>query len=123
MTSLRSLSSAPVLRLLCFLAALLSGCAKRETIVERSNREGIFHYSIGAEPSDLDPQTVTGTGDAKIIQALFDPLVSYETGTLAPVPGLAERWDISPDGPRPPWCSAPRSSSSPSGAWPSARVR
>ena len=98
MTSLRSLSSAPVLRLLCFLAALLSGCAKRETIVERSNREGIFHYSIGAEPSDLDPQTVTGTGDAKIIQALFDPLVSYETGTLAPVPGLAERWDISPDG-------------------------
>jgi ABC-type transport system substrate-binding protein len=84
----------------CFVGALLAftGCGKRETTVELGNREGVLHLSIGSEPSDLDPQTVTGTGDAKIIQSLFEPLVSYETGTLAPVPALAERWEISADG-------------------------
>ncbi|PAW72781.1 MAG: ABC transporter substrate-binding protein [Opitutia bacterium Tous-C4FEB] len=81
-----------------FLLFAFTGCGKRETTVELGNREGILHLSIGSEPSDLDPQTVTGTGDAKIIQALFEPLVSYETGTLAPVPALAERWEISADG-------------------------
>lgn len=86
---------------LCLLATVLgftAGCKKRETPVERGNREGIFHLSIGSEPSDLDPHTVTGLGDAKLIQALFDPLVSFEPGTLAPVPALAERWEVSPDG-------------------------
>ena len=99
-------SSALTLRLLRLFAAIavpflllaFTGCGKRETTVELGNREGVLHLSIGSEPSDLDPQTVTGTGDAKIIQALFEPLVSYETGTLAPVPALAERWDISADG-------------------------
>ena len=81
-----------------FLLLAFTGCGKRETTVELGNREGVLHLSIGSEPSDLDPQTVTGTGDAKIIQALFEPLVSYETGTLAPVPALAERWEISADG-------------------------
>ncbi len=80
------------------LVATLAGCAKRETLVERGNREGVFHMSIGSEPSDLDPHTVTGLGDAKLIQALFDPLVSFEPGTLAPVPALAERWEVSADG-------------------------
>ena len=77
---------------------LLPSCAKRESTVVRANRDGVLHMSIGSEPSDLDPQTVTGTGDAKIIQSLFEPLVSYEPGTLAPVPALAERWEISADG-------------------------
>ena len=81
-----------------FLLLAFTGCGKRETTVELGNREGVLHLSIGSEPSDLDPQTVTGTGDAKIIQSLFEPLVSYETGTLAPVPALAERWEISADG-------------------------
>ncbi|SDS22893.1 peptide ABC transporter substrate-binding protein [Opitutus sp. GAS368] len=80
------------------LCLLITGCAKRETLVERGNREGIFHISVGSEPSDLDPHTVTGLGEAKLVQALFDPLVSFEPGTLAPVPALAASWDISPDG-------------------------
>jgi len=83
---------------LSLFVAISTGCKKRETPVERGNREGVFHLSIGSEPSDLDPHTVTGLGDAKLIQALFDPLVSFEPGTLAPVPALAERWEVSPDG-------------------------
>lgn len=90
------------LALLCLLSSvaglLITGCKKRETLVERGNREGIFHISVGSEPSDLDPHTVTGLGEAKLVQALFDPLVSFEPGTLAPVPALAERWEISEDG-------------------------
>jgi oligopeptide transport system substrate-binding protein len=80
------------------LAAFLAGCGRRETTVDRANRDGVLHFSIGAEPADLDPQTVTSTSDSKIIQALFDPLIGFEPGTLAPAPGLAERWDISADG-------------------------
>jgi len=88
----------PICAWVVLFATLSSGCGKRETAVDRGNREGVLHMSIGAEPADLDPQTVTGTGDAKIIQSLFDPLVSFEPGTLAPVPALAERWEISDDG-------------------------
>jgi oligopeptide transport system substrate-binding protein len=80
------------------LALLAGGCAKRESPVQRGNREGVLHLSVGSEPSDLDPHTVTGLGEAKLVQTMFDPLVSFEPGTLAPVPALAERWDISDDG-------------------------
>ena len=76
----------------------LVSCAKRETAVTTGNRDGILHISTGSEPTDLDPQTVTGLGDAKIIQSLFDPLVTFEPVSLNPVPALAERWDISADG-------------------------
>lgn len=74
------------------------GCAKRESAVALGNQNGVFHISIGSEPTDLDPHTVTGLGDAKVIQSLFDPLVSFEPVTLKPVPALAERWEISADG-------------------------
>lgn len=84
--------------LLAVIGLIVAGCAKRESLVERGNREGIFHISIGSEPSDLDPHTVTGLGEAKLVQAMFDPLVSFEPGTLAPVPALAASWDVSPDG-------------------------
>lgn len=80
------------------LALTFSACSRRESAVTRGNREGILHLSIGSEPGDLDPQIVTGLGDAKLIQALFEPLVSFEPVTLKPVPALAESWDISADG-------------------------
>jgi oligopeptide transport system substrate-binding protein len=76
----------------------LPGCGRHPTAVERATPAGIFHLGIGAEPSDLDPHTVTGTHDGRIVHALFDPLVSYDPATLAPVPALAERWATSADG-------------------------
>lgn len=83
---------------LCLATLALAACAKRESAVASGNRDGVLHFSVGSEPSDLDPQTVSGTGDGKIVQSLFEPLVTYAPGTLAPVPGLAEKWDISADG-------------------------
>ena len=75
-----------------------SGCAKRESAVERGNREGVLHFSIGSEPSDLDPHIVVALGDSKVMSALFEPLVTFEPVTLVPKPALAERWEISADG-------------------------
>lgn len=84
--------------LLALLAVLVPGCTRRETAVARGNREGVFHCSIGSEPTDLDPHIVTGIGEAKVIHALFEPLVSFDPATLQPVPALAAGWDVSPDG-------------------------
>jgi len=97
-TNRRPVSGTFFCAVLCLFVAMNPGCKKRETLVERGNREGIFHLSVGSEPSDLDPHTVTGLGEAKLVQSLFDPLVSFEPGTLAPAPALAERWEVSPDG-------------------------
>ncbi|MEI7800957.1 MAG: ABC transporter substrate-binding protein, partial [Opitutaceae bacterium] len=81
------------------LIGLLNGsCARRATTVDQATQAGILHLSVGSEPTDLDPQTVTGLGDAKIIAALFEPIVTFDPVTLAPRPALAEHWEISPDG-------------------------
>jgi oligopeptide transport system substrate-binding protein len=78
--------------------ALFSACSQRETNVERGNREGVLYLSVGSEPTDLDPHTATGLGEAKIMASLFEPLVTFEPVTLAPRPALAERWETSADG-------------------------
>lgn len=58
----------------------------------------IWRVGNGSEPQDLDPQTITGVPEHKIVMALFEGLVSEDPKDLHPVPGLAEKWDISPDG-------------------------
>ncbi|MCL5099448.1 MAG: peptide ABC transporter substrate-binding protein [Candidatus Omnitrophica bacterium] len=52
----------------------------------------------GAEPESLDPAIVTGQPDIRVAGALFEGLVRNDPHTGAPVPGLAERWEISDDG-------------------------
>lgn len=51
----------------------------------------------GAEPETLDPAKITGQPEGRIAYALFEGLTAFDqTGT--PQPGVAERWEISPDG-------------------------
>ena len=83
---------------LCALSFLLAGCSRPETRVEIGNRERILHLGNGAEPQGLDPQTSKGVGEHHIIMALLEGLVTEDPKDLHPVPGVAERWDISPDG-------------------------
>ncbi|MBI5773477.1 MAG: peptide ABC transporter substrate-binding protein [Verrucomicrobia bacterium] len=52
----------------------------------------------GPEPESLDPALITAQADGRVVQALFEGLTRYDARTAMPVPGLAERWDISPDG-------------------------
>jgi len=72
----------------------LAGCGGKST-TERGN---IIHLANGTEPSDLDPQTITGRPDSTIVRALIEGLVTPHPQTLEPMPGQAERWEVSDDG-------------------------
>ena len=52
----------------------------------------------GNEPESLDPAIVTAVPDMRIAKALFEGLARLDSRTDRPVPGLAERWERSPDG-------------------------
>jgi oligopeptide transport system substrate-binding protein len=57
-----------------------------------------FRFVNGAEPEALDPALLSGQSDGRIAQALFEGLVVQHPRTLEPVPGVARRWEVSPDG-------------------------
>ncbi len=90
----------PVARLLLIGTCLLcaSGCLKRETAVERGNRDQVLHKGMGADPTDLDPHLATNIAEIDVSMALFEGLVTEDPVDLHPVPGVAERWEISSDG-------------------------
>lgn len=75
-----------------------AGCGQRETLVQQATRDGIMLVGNGAEPSDLDPQTITGIPERNIVATMFEGLTRSDPATLEPRPGVAERWDISEDG-------------------------
>ncbi len=52
----------------------------------------------GAEPGSLDPATSTGLEELRICMALFEGLMRVDPVKARPVPGLAERYEKSPDG-------------------------
>jgi oligopeptide transport system substrate-binding protein len=76
---------------LILLSTFLGGCARHEPAADVT-------IVNGAEPESLDPAIVTGIPEWRITKALFEGLVRLDAHTARPVPGLAERWDISPDG-------------------------
>jgi oligopeptide transport system substrate-binding protein len=74
------------------LAALfcLCGC-------QRAMDRADFVFLNGAEPETLDPSLITGQPEGRLAAALFEGLTSFnEHGQV--VPGVAEKWDVSPDG-------------------------
>ena len=76
----------------------LSACGSRETPVEQGNRTQTLHRGIGPDLSDLDPHLAGSLGDIQVLSALFEGLVGEDPQTLAPVPGVAARWEVSADG-------------------------
>lgn len=78
----------------CFLLSVfcfLPSCARREppadiTIINK------------AEPETLDPALLTGIPEMRIAIGLFEGLARLDPKTAQPIPGLAQSWDISPDG-------------------------
>lgn len=76
----------------------LSACAPRETAVQTGNRTQTLHRGIGPDLADLDPQLASSLDDIHVLSALFEGLVGEDPQTLAPVPGVAARWDVSADG-------------------------
>ncbi len=90
----------PLVTALATLVILLAGCAKQGTSLAHtaaSSAKKILHYGNAAEPQDIDPQTVSGAPEHRLVQALFEGLVS-EDPQLNVIPGVAEKWEISSDG-------------------------
>ena len=83
-----TLSPLRLLPILAFLA--LCGCGRLPDRAE-------LVFINGAEPELLDPAVVTAQATGRITYALFEGLVSYDARGVAQ-PGVAERWEISPDG-------------------------
>ena len=52
----------------------------------------------GNEPETLDPAIVTAEPDMRVAKALFEGLLRIDGKTGRPIPGWAERWEVSPDG-------------------------
>lgn len=75
----------------------LAGCGPRETAAARGLRDQVLHAGNGTEPSDLDPQTISGRPESDIVRALSEGLVAYDAQDLHPVPGVAERWEVAAD--------------------------
>src|SRR5438270_4834733 len=71
----------------------LAGCIRREPAADVV----IINFN---EPESLDPAIVTGIPEMRITRALFEGLLRLDAKAAEPVPGLAEKWDISPDGKR-----------------------
>jgi oligopeptide transport system substrate-binding protein len=77
---------------LIFIAVILfSACAHRElpadiTIINQ------------AEPETLDPALLTGIPEMRISIGMFEGLARLDPKTAQPIPGLAQSWEISPDG-------------------------
>lgn len=90
----------PLARLLaCTLGLLcLSGCLRRESAVTAGNRDQVLHRGVGYEVTELDPHLVTGIAEGNVLRALFEGLVTEDPVDLHPVPGVAERWEVSADG-------------------------
>ena len=60
--------------------------------------EQVFVFNNSAEPETLDPHLMTGVPEHTLALALFEGLVAHHPTTLQPIPGVAERWELSEDG-------------------------
>jgi oligopeptide transport system substrate-binding protein len=52
----------------------------------------------GGEPETLDPAIISGQVEMRVAQGLFEGLTRPDPRSGRPVPGLAEHWEVSPDG-------------------------
>ena len=78
--------------------ALLTGCGRREVPADAGVRDHTLLLGNLSEPADLDPHIVTAYTDQNITLALFEGLTALDEKSSLPVPAVAERWDVSPDG-------------------------
>lgn len=95
----------------CALALLAGGCAPARAPDARAAStvpryfgsttppaENVFRFNNGAEPETVDPALAVGQPDGRVCRILFEGLAVPDPVTLAPLPGQAERWELSRDG-------------------------
>lgn len=77
-----------LLTVLLTLAALTCSATAQTTLV----------IAIAADPTGFDPEAVLNNTSGFVMATIFDSLVKYKPGTVDIEAGLAESWDVSPDG-------------------------
>ncbi|BBB90162.1 MAG TPA: peptide ABC transporter substrate-binding protein [Methylomusa anaerophila] len=75
------------------LAILAAGCGKSGNI----NGGQVFRYALEAEPATLDPANSTAIPESLVEAQVFEGLTRLDARDQA-IPGVAEKWDVSPDG-------------------------
>jgi oligopeptide transport system substrate-binding protein len=89
---------------LLVVVALTSGGCFLDTEVEpyygstNVPRAQEFRWSDGGLPQVFDPALAAAPPDTDAVRAMFEGLTEYDPKTLAPVPGVAARWESSADG-------------------------
>ena len=73
------------------MVACLAGCSRHEPPADVTIINSL-------EPESLDPAIITAQADMRIVSGMFEGLTRLEPVDARAVPGLAERWDVSPDG-------------------------
>lgn len=86
-----------LLPLAIFALLLIPACKRPETRVAAGDRTQTIHIGNLSEPSDLDPQLITSINDSQIVLGLMEGLTAMDPKDAHPVPGVAEKWEVSAD--------------------------
>ncbi len=76
----------------------LLGCSRAPTAVQSANRDQVLLLGNKDEPADMDPNINTATSTSTLLSALFEGLVRTANDGKTILPGVADSWEISPDG-------------------------
>ncbi|MBU3131439.1 peptide ABC transporter substrate-binding protein [Clostridium gasigenes] len=73
--------------------SVLAGCGGKDSSASKQQ----VIYNLGTDPKTLDPQLNTASEAGNIILNAFEGLTRMDKDSKA-APGVAEKWDVSPDG-------------------------
>ena len=68
------------------------------TLSTSTGKRADFRFINHTEPKSLDPHVMTGEPEGRVAEAIFEGLTRLDARSLEPKPGVAESWDITPDG-------------------------
>ncbi len=80
--------------LLAFVAGLIATACN----IEVPDDPRVFRTAIGSDPQTFDPGMMSGSVEGRVAYQIFEGLISPPAGEGPPEPGVAERWEVSPDG-------------------------
>ena len=82
---------------LAVFAVLILACTLLTGCFTGKSGPKYLRYSVGTEPETLDPRKSTGIPESTVEAQLFEGLTTLDAKN-SPVPAMAEKWEISPDG-------------------------
>lgn len=78
------------------MALSLFACGRKAPVL--NEEPGTVIFNNASEPETIDPTMHTGVPDRNVVTQLFEGLTMFDPQTLTPIPGVAERWEVSQDG-------------------------